>query len=159
METCLRVLKSFLLVGLFAVPAPAGEFDGTVQEFDAPLIGEWVVRSSNMAGKKGRASPATTRIQITKKRVLLINGGKTELALDCRLDESKHPKEIDLAFELEKGAGPVKMNVKGIFKVDRGRITLCFNGDPRGDRPTDFKEATKENGLMVFELEGAAKSK
>ena len=154
-----RSLVHFLFVLTVFVGSVAQGFDGADRRFDESLIGEWFVESSNLAGKKEKANPPTARIRITKDRMLLINAGKTELELDCRLDRSKTPKEIDLTFELDKGTGPVKMNVKGIFKADDGKVIVCLNGDPNGERPKEFKKATRENGFMVFRLTNAPGSK
>lgn len=158
MATYQSMVHTVFVLTLFVGPGTAQGFVRTDQRFDESLIGEWSVESSNLAGKQSKANPPTARVRITMDQVQLINEGKTELELDCSLDRLKTPHEIDLTFDLDKGNGPIKMSVKGIFKADGGKIILCFNGDPNGERPKKFKKATKANGFMVFTLTKARQS-
>jgi uncharacterized protein (TIGR03067 family) len=79
-------------------------------------------------------------------------GGAVALTYAVKLDPAKDPKEIDLVAEV----GGRKVVLRGIYRVDKGRLTICLGvaaGDAavvESERPAEFK-ANKNVQLLTLE--------
>jgi len=75
-------------------------------------------------------------------------------AMSMTLDE----QTTDMTFTLDPKADPPALDfraagnkrvIRGIFKLEKDKITICF-GIENSQRPTEFK-ATRDNSIMVIE--------
>jgi RNA polymerase sigma factor (sigma-70 family) len=107
--------------------------------YDAKEVGEWTIKGS--------------AIRIRSKC-----GDSTDLIqpgfLSFRLDETTGPNAIDLT-EWEDTFDRAAEPYKGIYKFDGDVLTICFNGEPKGSRPTAFKSKSgADHALIVLRRNG-----
>jgi uncharacterized protein (TIGR03067 family) len=116
-----------------ASPTPTTELEGT-----------YILKSETM---DGQAAPPE---RIKKYKAIVIRGDQIIIQLidgvehpaRIRLDQSKQPPHIDFVpsdAEMKQGA----KIARGIYKVDKGELTIAFNDDD-GERPTTFDSAGKK---------------
>ena len=83
------------------------------------------------------------------------NGGMTA-TYAAKIDPTKSPKEIDLEITLVERKGNRKVILRGIYRVEDGRLTICLGvapGDAKvveSERPLEFK-AHKNVQLLTLE--------
>jgi len=129
----------------FALAAPAA--DPAKEALDA-LQGEWKIVESV---KKGTADEpkefADRKVTIKDDKLKVVRAGsKREEAFVLALDPKTDPKAIDVSETGEKEI------LKGIYKLDKDRLTICVSADPDGARPKEFKSTEKPNvTLLVME--------
>jgi uncharacterized protein (TIGR03067 family) len=112
------------------------------------LEGAWKVVLFEAEGK-AIADKVGTRI-VFAKGVMTIKGKKSDEPLSFRLDPMKQPKEITLA-PAKFGPAP-EDGFRGIYKIEKGKVTICFNKDPEGARPKAFESKDRQD-LVVLERE------
>jgi RNA polymerase sigma factor (sigma-70 family) len=131
-----------LAMGAVHFLAPAAE-DKDAKE----LEGEWTVVEAERGGKKASKDQLGAMKVTIKRGVLTIQAGagRKEEA-DLLIDSSTTPKSIDLT--------PAKGREKeqGIYKIDKGRLTICWGAAKPGERQRDFTTTPSGGGrLLVLE--------
>jgi uncharacterized protein (TIGR03067 family) len=103
-------------------------------------IGEWEVTEFTQNGMDLVQLLGKITIKIDEKSLTMIVMGKDH-TVDVEWDVSKTP-----AVMTEK-----KMNMKGIFKVEKDVLTFCLNDTPGGETPTEFTSGKGSKlSLMVL---------
>jgi uncharacterized protein (TIGR03067 family) len=157
----IRVLYAVAL-GLLAAGTARADDKAIQRELQA-LKGRWAVIS---AVGPGKAVPREEldRLQVVwifkdEKNAVFSNKefmGK-DPAYTYGIDPSKTPKAIDFTY-----VGPAQelkgAKQFGIYKLEKGKLTLCLTGSPTAaeqDRPKEF--AVKDGAGILLELERPAK--
>lgn len=136
----MNLLTAFALVSFVAAPVPkdAGKPES--------IEGEWKMTEFVKGGKPRPEQLATVTIKGDK---LTISDGEREEVVTITLDPKADPATIDL--KVEKGKGR-EQTIKGIYKIEKGKLSICFGMDGDADRPKEFKsDADTKTGLMVLE--------
>jgi uncharacterized protein (TIGR03067 family) len=113
------------------------------------LQGSWGLHSLKLMGNEMpipmQGDKAITFV-ISKQRVKMMGGAEKAKELAIKLDPKKKPGHIDLT---EAGA---KKTVKGIYKVEKEMLYLCFRVDNEGkERPKGFDD--DKAATMIFKKE------
>ena len=69
-----------------------------------------------------------------------------------KLDPTKDPKQVDLTAERL-----ANKTLKGIYKLDGDKLTICYAYDPDQARPTEFK-TKRGDKCYLYELERVKKN-
>jgi RNA polymerase sigma factor (sigma-70 family) len=165
--TAVVVAAAFLASGFSAVLIPAlqaGPTDGSAlvrlghdevphqppAKTDKEMLqGTWRLVETHKHGKQVDAKD----IPINPHR-LLIDGSKVEIKLtkgggdrgEFELNTAATPKEITITWLIQW---------RGIYQLDKDRLTICFNPD-NGIRPDEFRTAA-DSGRVLFVYERAKK--
>jgi uncharacterized protein (TIGR03067 family) len=138
----MRAIALVLLVtGLFSVfddPKP----EDVKKEFES-LNGTWKITKMELEGKDLLAGFGEAEAKFKDKE--LTSPG---IAADLKLDPSKDPKAVDLSYTEGPSAG---RTVKGIYKLEGDKLTICRALKQDGKRPTEFS-APAGSGKMLFEF-------
>lgn len=142
------------LVALIALAAPAPAAPPADAE---KVAGVWLADAADadMDRPLSRLWFSKVTVQGDKFSVSRLMRHPKDLTGTFTLDPTTSPKSIDLKVNdldfAELGA-PVKipaMTLRGIYKLDGDRITLCFPTDPDGKRPTEFAVAGKKKVALL----------
>lgn len=122
------------------------------------LAGVWLAESADMGGASRLADVWTSKLTLTADSFALSR--YFDLSKDLqgrfRLDPAANPKTIDLQVdELDLSAvfDGVKIpacTVRGIYKLDRDRLIICFPTDGRQERPPGFDVKDKRVAVLTF---------
>lgn len=139
----MNLFAALALASLCAAPIPKTD---PVKGDQEVLQGEWKVVEYFKAGIN-RSEEQTEAKLIFKGDALTIheqNGN--ELLSTFTLDPKASPKTIDI-----KVAGQKEMVVKGIYKIEKEKVTICF-GFGGKDRPKEFKpDGNSDIGQFTLE--------
>jgi uncharacterized protein (TIGR03067 family) len=129
-----------------APTAPVPPDDANTKALKA-LQGKWRVVAAEEKGKAIRADDFDIQtITITGTRWVEDEGD--QFRSEIKIDPSKSPAHIDL-IRLNARGQPTRRIAHGIYKLDEGKLTVCFqslNPDEEEERPTEFKTATRRSG-------------
>jgi uncharacterized protein (TIGR03067 family) len=126
-----------LVATLVATSAPAG--DGKKDE--DLLQGTWTVVRLERSGRAEQGDLSFITVKITGNELVLMEMEEKDPPRQFKLDASKNPKQIDF---LGKG----KEIAPGIYKLDKDKLTLCYNrnGEPR---PTKFSTSADDSHVVM----------
>lgn len=141
----MNLLVALALTSFTAAPVPKAD---PAKDAKAALQGEWKpvtviskgVDETKKSNEWGRAviSGDTFTIRAEKKDVIVAT---------ITIDHNATPKTFDLKT-LDEGR---ELVIKGIYKLEKDQLTLCF-GIGGGDRPKEFKsEEDSDIRLVVLE--------
>jgi uncharacterized protein (TIGR03067 family) len=133
---------------LLILAEPAKETNKDVQG----LIGKWNCKSIRTHGIDLVGQDfEDTKFDITlKKAEMIVKSNDASQTWSYRVDSAANPKSIDISYE-EEGK-PVTL--KGIYRVDNGELTLCWDV-PGRERPKEFKSEPKSTvQVIVFRRAG-----
>jgi uncharacterized protein (TIGR03067 family) len=128
--------------------APADGPRAGAQDDDlARLQGTWQLQSGVADGERlPPAECAKTRLIVKGRTLWYVE--YEDGATDVRLNPGARPPMIDLT--LAQASGRREEPVKGIYRLDGDRLTLCL-AQPWRKRPTEFtSEAGSQRGLLIF---------
>lgn len=140
----MRLLAAVALTASLAAISLAKDEPKDAQD---ALQGEWKIVEFV---KGGKATDAAKLGAVTiKGDQLTIRDGKRDEPATFTLDPKAKPPAIDIR---PGNAGAKKDAViKGIYKLEKDRLTIAFGGDGT-ERPKEFKsEAGSKTGLFVLE--------
>lgn len=127
--------------------APAD--DDAAKKAAKELEGAYTLKSMSMGGQ---AAPAEVigdvkEIVIKDGQLVMVPKSGKEEPTGFKLDPAAKPAAIDLIPPKDKAAEKPK---PGVYKLEKGELTIVFgmNGDSK--RPTDFKGDGKDQMLMVL---------
>jgi len=113
------------------------------------LVGRWKPAAKEYEGKDVSASLGRSVAWTIQADAIwpIKAGGPGKMTF--RLDPTKAPKEIDLTF----ADGPSRdESFVGIYKVEKGKLTLCLARLSDKNRPREFKSrAGTGHTLMTFD--------
>jgi len=143
-----RILVAVLVLGFCALPALAE--DTTAVELKK-LQGDWAAVSMVVDGVKSSDDEAQCLFRTVKGNSYTMYFFKKQLArYHFTIDATKQPKLIDIT---PAGARANAKLIRGIYKLDGNRWTICL-GAPGKDRPKEFRsEEGSGNQLIVWERE------
>jgi len=131
-----------VLVALISLTATAGgdEKDKAVKQEQEKLQGKWKVVSHEFSGRAGKESSSEPD-ELKGDKWLRPKRRTAEYRL--KLDPSKNPKQVDLSAD--RLGDKV---LKGIYKLDGDKLTICYAYDPDLARPTEFKTKAEDNRYL-----------
>jgi uncharacterized protein (TIGR03067 family) len=129
---------------LFALPALSFAEDDPKKVAEA-LKGEWKIVSFNKGGDElPKKELEGAKIVVAGEKMTISLGKKDEPAT-FKLDAKAVPPAIDII----PGKGGKQIIVKGIYKLEKDTLTICFGPD-ESPRPGEFK-AGKMASIIVLE--------
>ena len=117
-----------------------------------PLLGTWKMESGMKAGAKIEDSHLS-EVVITKKTFTMPSSAGEPFVMSYKADMDAKPMTID--FKIDSGPMAVGSKSQGIFKVEDGMMSLCY--DPKGESRPEKMDSTEENGFFVFKLKKSEK--
>jgi uncharacterized protein (TIGR03067 family) len=123
----MRMALGMLVVSLFAgIPTAAG--DPPVDEM--AIAGTWVIESAKDDGKD-EATLKDARITFKDGKVELKTGDGEKLTGTYKIDPSAKPKAVDITLKV----GDFPITKKGLYSLDKDRLTICLAIDRDAERP------------------------
>ncbi len=146
----MRSLLTILTVGALIAAAPAA--DEQTEKDQKALQGSWIVLTSEAYGEDSPAEEKEKLRVIFDNDMVRLKGAREQDDLaSYTLDASKSPKQIDATIKEGESAG---QTVKGIYKIEDGKVTMCWSM-PGGERPSEFKTETgSETRMFVLKKVG-----
>jgi uncharacterized protein (TIGR03067 family) len=106
-----------------------------------------VVRFERDGHKASEAELKTMKVVVKEGNVSFHDGNRIYTSKATIFPEKK-PRQIDCLYT----NGPFKdRTIKGIYKVEGGKLTCCF-ADPGKERPTEFKTAA-DSDLTLYTVQ------
>ncbi len=138
----MNLFAVFAFVTFAAAPVPKEPPKAPVESIE----GEWKLVEFVKEGRPREKEAITT--MTFKAGKLTIADGKRDETATYTLDPKATPFAIDLVPE--KGGGR-KETVKGIYKIEKDKLIICFSMDG-ADRPKEFKsEPGTKTGMFTLE--------
>jgi uncharacterized protein (TIGR03067 family) len=138
-QTCWIALAAVLLLG-----ANEQDPDASARDLEA-MQGAWTMVSFEVNGNAvSEAQTRTGRLVVKGDKYAPTLGGR-KTTLTMVLDASKTPRTMDLTFEDGPNRG---QTVKGIFKIEGDRLTVCRGLGSDTVRPVEFSTGA-ESGLSL----------
>jgi uncharacterized protein (TIGR03067 family) len=134
------VALTFVSLALLYANADEQNKDAKKSPDQEQMQGKWKVVRYESTGRPGQAE---------YKEPDTISGDKwlrpmrTTDEYQLKLDPTKEPKWVDLSA---KRLG--EKTLKGIYKIDGNKLTICYAYDPELPRPAEFKTTTDKRGYL-----------
>jgi len=138
-------MKRFAVTGSLMVVAFAGVVLADEKALKE-LEGTYTVTSMEKAGKPApKDITDTLKVTIKGDEFVIVIGGDEKKA-KVKVDPAAKPASIDIT----PSDGPEKgKSFPGIYKVEKGEVTITFVEKEKGERPKDFKS---EGDAIVVKL-------
>jgi len=141
------MIRSFLIVLVFATPMLADREEATLQRTIDSLQGTWGVKSIAVAGTT--MDPASLRaMRYTFEGDVLVDANRPEDAVRLNLDVSSGVAKMETLDRY----GDTR---EGLIQRSGDAIVMCYvktdYGAPRRLPPTSFR-STKDNGAVLMQL-------
>ncbi len=121
----------------------------------ADLEGEWTAVSFEANGDSVSTANAGWKI-IVKGKMILVRFGAVSFDGKLVLDPASQPKQLDI-IETKWGQSPVKMEVSGIYKLEQGRLTVCYRFGSQ-THPSEFRTTIGTNTMIQVFKQASTKS-
>lgn len=132
---------------LFASAAGADDAKSAGKIDPAKLVGSWKITSAVIAGKKVNEDAIKGLVTITRDRIHLSGQSPDEkFDIAYKVGASAQPATIDM--EILKPEPMKGTKAKGIIKLEKGVLTLCYN-PTNGPRPAKFESSAKNNLHLI----------
>jgi RNA polymerase sigma factor (sigma-70 family) len=139
----MSALVSATLVAV--VPGVIAAAADTVEAEKKKLEGTWVPLAVTESGKEQELTDAR-RIKIEGDIFALMEGDEVHARGPFKLDSSRNPMEIDIAFDFGKMSGKTG---RAIYAWDGANLKFCGAIEPH-DRPTDFTSTAGDGRLLLL---------
>ena len=83
---------------------------------------------------------------IVKGKTILVRFGAASFDGKLLLDSADQPKKLDI-IETKSGQAPVKMEVSGIYRLEQGRLTVCYRFGSQ-THPSEFRTGIGTNTMI-----------
>jgi uncharacterized protein (TIGR03067 family) len=144
MHRSVRLVAAFVLLLIPALVWADAKDDAKAEL--KKFAGTWKVLSVEADGKKiPDEEREKARLIFDGENVTFKEFGGKDDKKTFKIDPSKKPATIDI-----EGPAGEKEGVKGIYKFEDGKLTICASD--KGERPTEFKAGDKVV-LLVLEKE------
>lgn len=111
----------------------------------AALQGSWTLVSSEVNGESTSDQPEKLSLVVSNAQYATMKDSR-HISYTLRLEPSTDPK----AFELTLEDGPAKGQVlKGIYKLEGDRFTVCHGLTPQDDRPVEFSTGAESGHTLI----------
>jgi len=142
-----------VIVALFAATAVSADdakdkADEAVKQEQEKLKGKWKVVRHEFSGRIGKEAFGEPD-EIKGDKWLRPQRKTAEYGL--KLDPAKDPKQVELTADRLGDK-----TLKGIYKLDGDKLTICYAYAPDLPRPTEFKTKRGDN-CYLYELERVKK--
>ncbi len=120
---------------------------------DKDLEGSWVVVSALRGGEKGER-PVGDRFTFKDGQITIKpdESDSREQLATYTVDPSRDPKQINLTPKAREGTDQESPTLPGIYKIEDGKLIVCFSTDRNVERPTSFaSEVGSRTILAVLE--------
>lgn len=136
------LLLPLIFLAIAADPNPCPEPADPTRDDLKKMQGSWEMTRAVKGGKAPPRPIAGVVLEISKDQLVIREpGGRKPETVTFKLDARKNPREIDIHPPQGRKV------VKGIYKLSKNELTICFS-EPGRDRPTHFDE--KAAGFLVF---------
>lgn len=135
-------LASFAVAGLAAA-------DDDAKDVDKAIEGTWIVSKAERNGETND-NPVGDKVSFAAGKMTIVPDEEPDRVQNAtiKLEPSKDPKQIDLTPERPEGADGDAPTLKGIYKVEDGKLTILL-APPDEERPGEFKLAEGARGFLV----------
>jgi uncharacterized protein (TIGR03067 family) len=127
-----------LLPGVIAAAAD------TVEAEQKKLQGTWVALAVTESGQEQQVTGAH-RMKYEGDVIALMEGDEVHASGTFKLDSSRNPMQIDIAFDSGKMSGKTG---RAIYAWDGANLKFCGAIEPH-DRPTDFTSTPGDGRLLL----------
>jgi uncharacterized protein (TIGR03067 family) len=134
---------ALLLLVILAIGADAPQHQADKELAD--LQGEWTAVSFEANGDSVSTANAGWKI-IVKGKTILVRFGAVSFDGKLVLDSAGQPKQLDI-IETKWGQAPAKMDISGIYKLEQGRLTVCYRFGSQTP-PSEFRTAIGTNTMI-----------
>lgn len=139
-------LFGLALAGFVAVGLAVADDDAKA---DKAIDGDWVVSKAERDGTADD-KPVGDKVSFADGKMTIVpdeDPDRVQTAI-IKLDSSKAPKQLDLTPERRQDPDDEPLIVKGIYKVEDGKLTILLT-PPKGERPGDFKAAPGSRAFLI----------
>ena len=109
-----------------------------------PLVGSWLCDGITDGGRASDPALEALVLEFTQDgKIRVTKHGKPEPEGRFTADLKANPPALDFTLEPDGGL------IRGIYLVDRDRLTLCFADEANGKRPTTFAAPAGTTLMLV----------
>jgi RNA polymerase sigma factor (sigma-70 family) len=117
----------------------------TVEAEKKKLEGTWIALNITESGNEQKTT-GEHRVKIEGDIFALMEGDEVRTSGPFKLDSSRNPMEIDIAFDFGKMSGKTR---RAIYAWDGANLKFCGAIEPH-DRPTDFTSTAGDGRLLLL---------
>ena len=137
----MRLTLLLLVIVATGADAPQHQADREL----ASLQGEWTAVSFEANGDSVSTANAGWKITV-KGKMILVRFGAVSFDGKLVLDSAGQSKKLEI-IETKSVQAPVKMEVSGIYKLEQGRLTVCYYFGSQ-THPSEFRTAIGTNTMI-----------
>jgi uncharacterized protein (TIGR03067 family) len=128
------------VIGLMALSALALIAFADDQSDQEKMQGKWKIVRCEFSG---RDEAQSVGVEDTFSDAKWLRPGRRTAEYQFKFDASKDPRWVDLSAERLGD-----QTLKGIYKLEGDKLTICYAYDPDLPRPTEFKTTSDVRGYL-----------